>query len=784
MGLMKFIYILLVLMLICFDISAQSSLTIRGFILDEEKMPIEAASVIVTGSNNAAQSNEQGFFELKIQAGGEVAIHIDALGYFPVVTQLLVNNDLHRDFILKKNSVELREITVNADGQRTYQMKSSQNTVNVDKSYIEDNFSGSLMQSLEKLPGVRAMTIGSGQSKPAIRGLGFNRMVVAENSIKHEGQQWGEDHGLEIDQFSVDNIQILKGPSSLLYGGDAIGGVISLRNNYIPSSIVEGNVNLYARSNNESIGFSGQIAGRNKKFYYKVNATYVDYGDYKVPTDSIQYYSYYIKLKNRRLRNTAGKDQNAGITLGFIDENFRSNLLISDVYSKSGFFADAHGLEVRMSDIDYDRSTRDIDLPYHSVNHFKVINNSYLELESLSLEGNFAYQNNLRKEFSEPVSHGYMPIPPDSLERKFEKHTYTANLSFRLPIRDRNNLQGGFNIEHQYNSRGGWGFIIPDFQATSIGAFLYDRFYLSEDLIISSGMRLDKTNIQIDSYSDWYKTPQENGNWVYKERATDLRKSFNSFTWSAGINYIKDSWILKANIGKSFRAPTPKELGSDGVNYNIFRYEKGDRNLNAEKSYQIDMGISWINDALDIRFEPYLNYFPNYIYLNPTAAYNEGLQMYYYTQAKVIRYGFEATLEYKLTSQISLGMQSEYLYAEQLSGDKKGYTLPFSPPWSTNVEVTYHPHNKLFGSDGNIQIGYKIVGAQNRIVPPEEKTKGYQLLNLSFGRSWQIGQNQIKLRLQGQNLLDKRYYDHTSYYRLIDAPEPGRNISVMVGYSF
>lgn len=781
---MKFIYTLLIFIILNFNLSAQSSFKISGFVMNEEREPIEASIVSVVEEKKSVQSKSDGGFEIKLTKSGRITLHIDALGYFPRSIQLRVDNNINHDFILKKNNVELAEITISGDNKRNVQMKSAQNIVKVDKSYIEDNFSGSLMQSLEKIPGVRAMTIGSGQSKPAIRGLGFNRMMVTENGIKHEGQQWGEDHGLEIDQFSIDDIEILKGPGSLLYGGDAIGGVINLRNNYIPSAKMEGNINLYGRSNNESLGLSTQVAGRNKKLYYKINATYVDYGDYKVPTDSIQYYSYYIKLKNKRLRNTAGKDQNVGFTLGFIDKNFRSNLLISDVYSKNGFFADAHGLEVRMSDIDYDKSSRDINLPYHSVNHFKVINNSHLQLGALHLEGNFAYQNNLRKELSEPVSHGYMPIPPDPLERKFNKNTYTSNLLFKLLLKNKHSLQGGINVEHQHNSRGGWGFIIPDFQTTSIGAFLYDRYYLSEDLIISAGIRTDQTNIHIDSYHDWYQTPVENKDWVYKERAANLKRSFNSFTWSAGINYNKDNWMLKANIGKSFRAPTPKELGSDGVNYHIFRYEKGDRNLDAEESYQIDMGIGWKNEFLDIQFEPYINYFPNYIYLNPTSGYYEGLQMYYYTQTKVMRYGFEATMEYKLNRQVTFGMQSEYLYSEQLSGDKKGYTLPFSPPWSANFTVSYHPLNKIFGTDGDVLFEYKLVGSQHRIVPPENKTKGYQTINLSLGRSWQINQNKIKLRLQGQNLLNKRYYDHTSYYRLIDVPEPGRNISIMAGFSF
>ena len=130
------------------------------------------------------------------------------------------------------------------------------------------------------------------------------------------------------------------------------------------------------RSNNESVGLSAQIAGKENRFYYKANLTLIDYADYKVPADSIQYYSYYIRLKDRRLRNTAGKEHDGSFTLGYAGDRFSTDLKVSDAYAKSGFFADAHGLEVRLSEIDYDRSRRDIDLPYHQVNHLKVMNHS------------------------------------------------------------------------------------------------------------------------------------------------------------------------------------------------------------------------------------------------------------------------------------------------------------------------------------------------------------------------------------------------------------------------
>jgi iron complex outermembrane receptor protein len=148
--------------------------------------------------------------------------------------------------------------------------------------------------------------------------------------------------------------------------------------------------------------------------------------------------------------------------------------------------------------------------------------------------------------------------------------------------------------------------------------------------------------------------------------------------------------MLKANIGQELSCTDTKELGSDGVNYHIFRYEKGNNSLKAEESYQADMGISWQNNLLTVRLEPFLNYFPN-ISTESHAEYYEGLQMYHYAQARVIRYGFETAVQLQLTRQITLGIQSEYLYAEQLSGDKKGIPFLFRRSLVSNFSIGYRP---------------------------------------------------------------------------------------------
>lgn len=684
-----------------------------------------------------------------------------------------------------KDGGTLEEIVIEGNkNERDIQMKTSQSLILIDESYIEANLSGSLMQTLSGIPGIKAMNIGSGQSKPAIRGLGFNRMVVTENGIKHEGQQWGEDHGLEIDQFAIERVEVIKGPTALLYGSDAIAGVINLYSNYIPTKTSNSSIEMIARSNNESIGLSAKTEGRQNRFYYKANMTWADFADYKIPADSIQYYSYYIKLNNRELRNTAGKEYDESLTLGYIGNKFSTNLKISDAYTKSGFFANAHGLEVRLSDIDYDHSPRDIDLPCQWVNHLKIMSYSTWNSKSIHWNGKLAYQNNYREELTEPISHGYMPTPPNNLERKFVKNTLLAAVGATVTISDKHEINSGINAEYQHNRRNGWGFIIPDFEMISLGGYVFDRYHLSDKLIFSAGMRFDKAHVHIHNYSDWFKTPIGQTDSVYKERSAELDRDFNSVTWSMGINFAPGQWIMKANVGKSFRVPIPKELGADGINYHIFRYEKGTSSLSPEISYQLDAGINWHDEKFSAQIDPFLNYFPNYIYLNPTSTYTEGLQTYFYSQSKVFRCGFETEIKYAFLRNVEAILKGEYLYAKQLSGDKKGYSLPFSPPWNMTAVLTYYlPANQKKGTSF-ISAIYEIVGDQNSIVPPEKATEGYKILNFTVGKTFAWNNYLLKMNIQCSNLLNKKYYDHTSYYRLIDVPEPGRNFSIIIGLDF
>jgi len=686
---------------------------------------------------------------------------------------------------LQESATELEEVKVNGKTQEREAMEVPIVSQTVSKEFLNQNRENTLMQTLSKIAGVSTINIGSGQSKPVIRGLGFNRVAVVQNGIKHEAQQWGNDHGLEIDQHGIENIQIIKGPASLLYGSDAIAGVVDIQPNKTPlPNSFAGEVNILGESNNDLLGVSAGITSRKDKWFYRGRLTYRDYADYKVPANKINYENYVFELDDNNLRNTAGYEADASISIGYITEGLKSKTVFSNVNAKNGFFANAHGLEVRTSSIDYDSSNRDIDLPYHNVNHFKITNNTTISAGKHLLHVDFGYQNNKREEHSEPVPHGFMPAPPDTKERLFIKNTYSLNFRDAFKPTDQHNMVVGLNTEYQNNNIGGWGFLIPEYNRFTAGIFAYDQFKINSNFHVLGGLRYDVGRVDTKAYFDWYRSTVNNNDgstsYIYLQRSRNKTLNFGNLSASLGLSYIQNKTSYKINVGRSFRMPLANELASDGVNYHMYRYEKGNLDLDPEVSYQLDLSVDHKAKSFRVGVSPFVNIFQNYIYLNPTPNYYETLQIYEYTQAEVFRIGGEFNASTTISKNVQLDASVEYVYSRQNSGAKEGFTLPFAPPLSGLISAKYQLKKLLFFNKPQFIADYRITAAQEEIVPPEEKTDGFQVLNMSFLSQIDVFKNNLPLemRVKLNNVFDTKYFNHTSFYRLIDVPEPGRNISI------
>ena len=779
---------------------SQDTYTLKGKITGTDREVLTGASVFLHPTEKGTVADANGDYHIAGLPKGSYRIEVSFIGYSTFVDTISIDGNKTFNATLKPTNLSLQEVLITDHYAEMRKKEEALNIEIVNDDYLKQNMGGSIMKSLERLPGVTTIDIGSGQSKPVIRGLGFNRVMVVENSIKHEAQQWGADHGLEIDQYAVEDIEIVKGPASLMYGSDAIGGVIEMKNGTLPAkNTFGGTLDLSGKTNNDFLGTSLSLFGRKEWFFAKIRATFLDFGDYKVPTDSVDIYSYRAALHKNHLRNTAGHERNLHLSFGIVQKRFQSRFYVSNISSMNGFFANAHGLEPRNVDTGlHDKSNRDINYPYQTVEHFKVINKSHYHWEKLKLETSLGFQRNFREEWSKYVSHGWMPaIFPDTLnfnpdlERQFDKYVYSGNIKAAYHIDDKSTVNIGASGEYQDNRIDGRGFIIPANEQLNIGGFMHAKHHLSDRSLISVGLRYDYGHINTQEYLDWFpSTMIENDDttYIYLQRADELDRSFSNLSWSVGYNFNPGAWSFKANIGKSFRMPIAKELAANGVNYHRFSYEVGNPDLDPEVSYQLDAGIEFSSKRFAIGTTPFLNYFSNYIYLNPTSEhdllYGNGNQVFYYIQSEVLRYGVELHAHYEILENFQLGVIGEHVYSEQLSGEKKGFTLPFSPPTSAIFNIKYQKQKVKFVENAYLSFDYRITARQDNIVPPEKTTDEYRVVNLGIGGDVMMKNQKITISMQLRNLFNAKYFNHTSYYRLINVPEPGRNFILNISIPF
>lgn len=678
-------------------------------------------------------------------------------------------------------SKELNEVIIAADHINAINKTEALNIVTADANYLLVNRGSSLMNSLDKIPGVKSMQIGQGFSKPMLRGLGFNRVAVLQNGIKQQGQQWGADHGLEIDQFDVENTEIHKGAASLQYGSDAIAGAIKL----LPLDITDldffkNNILLNGASNNRLFGGSFDSHYQKDRKYIKGRFTYQNFEDYRVPAKTFDYLGWQYPIHNSILKNTAGREYDFSLQGGVSTSKLNSNILISNVRSKTGFFAGAHGIPTLVN-LEDDGDYRNIDLPYQSVNHFKAIYNQTLKLDNQTINFDLGYQNNNRKEFSKPHTHGIGNLPDTDLELELKLQTFTANGSWVKQINSLSKITVGINTEYQDNNIGGYSFLLPQFEQLTVGIFVINRQRLSEKIVLTSGIRYDQGRLHIHEYLD------PNISNEHKVRAEDMTKNMGDFSFSTGLSYaINPLWTMKANLGKSFRMATANELSSNGVHHGTFRHEVGDKNLKAEQSYQLDYGIDYkkkFNSFFnEIAFNTNLfaNYFPNFIFLNPTGEFSwlpDAGQYYKYEQSKALRYGGEASLSLTFAEYFKLDTGIDYIYAKDL--DSK-YPIPFTPPMSIINQLQIKLDKILPDNNTSISFTHRYSAAQNRVSRNELSTPSHHLFDAAISGSIAWQRQQVIFALQAQNIMNKKYYNHLSFYRNLDLPEIGRNFRLTI----
>lgn len=765
------------------------SVRLKGTVVNPSGQALSGANILIDETHGATVTNGKGIFIFNGLKPGSYHIHISFIGYRCVHHMpLQLRSDTAIRFEMQPDEVKLQETEIVGIGPGQNDHVQPLTVVVADKNLMEERRGANLMQSLSTLPGISRMSIGEGTAKPVIRGMAFNRIVVADNGLKQEGQQWGADHGLEIDQFGIDRAEVIKGPASLAYGSDALGGVIELKPAPLPGpGEFQGNVTLLGRSVNDYIATSAGGTYRGQNYYFRFRGTVADYGDYRVPADSFYYNSYHLPISGRYLKNTAGSEKNFSATIGHINSWHNHSLTISQVDSKSGFFPGAHGIP-NLNSLASDSNRRDVDLPYQAVSHTKIMSLARWQTDRSMTEFQVGYQRNLRREFSSPHTHGLEPMPEGDLEFEFLLQTAQSTFKYR-----RNTgpyiVSAGADAQFQHNRRGGYSFLLPDFERYTGGFFATAERHLNQRLSFSAGIRYDVGHIHIHRFVDpnisqVIQDPELAAR--YSERSPEISRTWGDLSWSAGLDYHPDDhWTIKAGIGKSFRMPGAIELSANGVHHGSFRHEQGNASLTSETAYQADLSASYTNQKLKLSLSPFVSYLPGYIFLNPTGEWSylpDAGQIWRYEQSESLRWGGEATAQWNAARWLNLDASADYVWAQDL---ETSYPSPLTPPASINPSAEFII-GWLHRADrpGKFRISGSWKMAQNRVARNEAATPGYFLTDLSWTEKIMPGNHLFITFVAGiNNLFDVHYKDHLSFYRLIELPEAGRNIQISLVFS-
>lgn len=771
---------------------ASAQHVISGQILDENQKPVPF--VQIEFANDFHQTDASGKFTIQNISNGTHELHINEQGFVPFTQKYIINQSQTIKIILiHDHSLTLNQVTVQGHKHDF----TTGNSEHVNQNYIQENYGGSLAKSLENMAGVNASGIGSAASKPIIRGLGANRLLVAENGIKQEGQQWGADHGLEIDAFSIEDVEVIKGPATLEYGNEAIAGVIKIKNNQLPrKNSTKTNASFVYQSVNDNYATSVQHQLRKNRFYYKIKGTYSDFADYRTTTDRIKYLDRWMPIYNQRVKNTAGKDLNLMGQIGYVDEHFRSILTVSNVNQKMGFFPGSHGVP-SLERLGHDGNYRNIDFPHQKTNHFKVITENELKINPQNfVKFNLGFQHNLRQEISAFHTHYANQEPPTldpNLELEFDLKTYDAQVKFEHTHNQNFKTIIGIQSQNQYNTIAGYNYLLPEYDRQMYSGFLIEEFQNSKIWKITAGLRYDYSKFKSKGYFDNilydYLIEAQYAPEIatyYAERSKDIKRNFSNLNGMIGATFQpNDFWDFNLNLGTNFRLPTAIELGSNGIHHGSFRHERGDATLDEEKGYALDFKATFHKNNWDIAISPYAYYFDNYIYLKPSGQFSilpHGGQIYQYTQSKALLNGFEIAVAKQFNTKLNTQLIYEFINNRQLTENNKlGYYLPFTPANNLFGKIDYQFEKSVgFIEQIAFQVNGKYSFDQKNIAQNEDVTPNYFLLGAGIKSTIKINQFKANLAIQGSNLLNKKYFNHTSFYRAMQLPEQARNIQVML----
>jgi len=616
-----------------------------------------------------------------------------------------------------------------------------------------------IIDAISHQPGISQLTTGGSISKPIIRGLGYNRVVVMSEGVRQEGQQWGDEHGVEVDGSSINSVEILKGPASLMYGSDAMAGVVILHPQpTLPEGEMKANVSTEYQTNNGLFAYNLSMAGNQKGFVW--NARFSD----KMAHSYKNKYDGYVP--GSQFRERAGR-----LMLGVNKSWGHSRLTWTSYHLTPGIVEGERDPETGELVCNTDNvKTYSKALPFQEVKHYKLVWDNSLNLSTGYLKAIIGYQQNRRKEYEESE---------DEYELFFKLHTLTYDLRYVTNQWNGWKLSTGIGGMYQKSGNEGEEYLIPDYRLFDFGIYATATKSLGDRWTLNGGVRYDHRRMHGDELI-------EDGDL----RFTDFSRHFNGLTGSIGaVCNINEHFNLRMNVARGFRTPNMSELASNGVHEGSIRYELGNQQLKAEYSLQADLGLDFTSRYVSAQLALFANRIDNYIFTHRLPEeIEEGYLTYAYTQGDARLLGFEAGVDFHPVHSIHFSNTFSFVDAQQMHASSDTKYLPFTPAprWTSELkwELFHHSHstvnhhhnaNSIHRSLLNnlyIAAGLECYLKQSHIYSADDTettTPGYALLSLSAGTDINVNGKKIaEFYITADNLLNKAYQSHLNRLKYAD----------------
>ncbi|WP_026450071.1 TonB-dependent receptor [Aequorivita capsosiphonis] len=731
---MKNILCLLAVLFLYTAASSQNSL--NGTITSKNLNQPVSATIYIPQLEKGTVADFDGNYQLNNIPDGNYNVIFSSLGFATVSKKIAFSKDksIIENIEMDESAVEMEEVIVSTP----FHKLQSENIMKVERISTKDLSSSgavTLADGIKNIAGVDIISTGTGIGKPVIRGLSSNRVLTYTQGVRLENQQFGDEHGLGVNDSGIESVEVIKGPASLLYGSDALGGVLYLNpEKFAISGETHGDLNSSYFSNTLGSSTNIGIKTSGEKLKFLARGSYSSFSDYDTGAD--------YRVTNSRFNE---KDLKTG--LQYLGSKFKSTLRYN--YNRSNI-----GIP---EEIGEQTRSKDLELPFQEIdNHILSFDNTIF-LNKSTLDIKLGYLFNDRREFEEEA---------DTAALRMKLSTFNYDVKYNLPQLGRFETIIGLQGMFQNNKNTGEEILIPNANTTDVGLLATSHYHL-EKLDLQAGIRFDARKIE----SDAARNPSD------EDYIPQLNKTFTSFTAALGAKMdLFKNLSVRVNMASGFRAPNLAELTSNGIHEGTNRYERGNQNLTNEQNFQTDISLEYRNKHIEFFANGFYNAVNDYIFISPTNEVIAETQVYDYLQDNAKLYGGEFGFHLHPHPLDWLHLESSFeTVTGQLSNDAY---LPLIPANSLRNTFRVELDDGKTRKSSTAFITLENTFDQKNVSNFETNTGGYSLLSAGIESSFKLQKAMFTIGINGTNLTDKKYVSHLSRFKPEGIFNIGRSINV------